>query len=296
MTSLVIDPEQRKLLHSFTPPASQPGTTSLQDKEAHSAPGKSRDTAICIPSDAVKTMRVKHSMVRNLIHIPAYGTFWPNIDFTATEPDATIGANTASAISSTQADATPAWPIESNDSHLADTELSQQSYGMNHLLVENTPTECQDIHFDTPPTSPESQSYPFTVDGKQLRPEPAIQQEKMIVHDISAYDICNSSYGHQDCPSIGAQPPQTVNPVEVVQASLQENEIPANKSYDDAIPEICIPSPELPSNEPCPGQALDDTNSASIPVEPEVTEVGSGSDALVSSTSTSLRRFRHKYS
>ncbi|PCD20339.1 hypothetical protein AU210_016206 [Fusarium oxysporum f. sp. radicis-cucumerinum] len=57
-----------------------------------------------------------------------------------------------------------------------------------------------------------------------------------------------------------------------------------------------IPSPERSFDEPCQGQALDDTSSASTHVESEATEAGFGSDAEVSSTSPSLRCFSHKSS
>ncbi|EXL40048.1 hypothetical protein FOCG_17331 [Fusarium oxysporum f. sp. radicis-lycopersici 26381] len=300
MTSFVINSEQPKLLHSFTPPASQPGTTSLHDKEAHSVPGKSKETAIHIPPDAEDEDDASHEFHGSQSNVTDT-TVWDFLDLTVaeygvTEPDVTIGANTASVVSPTQADAAPAWPIEPNEPHLDDARLSQQSCGVKRSLVANTPTECQDIHFKTPPTSPESQPYPVTVDGKQLRPEPTIQQEKMMANAVSAYDVFDSSHGHQDCPSTWAQSPQTASSVEVVQASLQEIERSTGKSCDDTIPEVRIPSPEMSSDELCPGQVLDSTDSASISVESEVTEAGSGSDAQVSSTSTSLRRFRHKYS
>ncbi|KAG4253861.1 hypothetical protein BFJ72_g15016 [Fusarium proliferatum] len=304
MTLLIIDSDQRKLLQSFTPPASQPDTASLHDKEAHSALGKSRDTAICIPSDVDSDTEDEDDASQELDGSQSYATRTSTLDYLdltateygATESEATIGANTASAVSPTQADAAPAWPNEPNESHLADAGLGQQSCGMNHLLVGNTSTKCQDINFATPPTSPESQPYPVAADGKQLRPEPAGQQSNMMVDAVSDYDVCHSSQGHRDSPSTGAHSPQTASSIEVVQASLQENEIPADNSCDDAIPEVRIPSPAKSSDEPCQGQALDDTSSASTHVESEATEVGSSSDTEMSSTSLSLRRFRNKSS
>ncbi|KAF9769910.1 hypothetical protein IL306_012599, partial [Fusarium sp. DS 682] len=324
MASLIIDSEQRKLLQSFTPPVSQPDTASLHDKEAHSALGRSRDTAICIPSDVESDTEDEDDASQELDDSQSYATrtstpdylgkssrLWGStwvkgsdnrrVDLTAaeygaTELEATIGANTASAVSPTQAHAAPAWPNEPKESHLADAGLSQQSCGMNRFLAGNTSTKCQDVNFATPPTSPESQPYPVAADGKQLRPEPVSQQSNMMVDAVSDYDVCHSSQGHRDSPSTGAHSPRTASPVEVVQASLQENEIPAGKSCDDAIPEARTPSPAKSSDEPCQGQALDDTSSASTHVESEATEVGSGSDAEVSSTSPSLRRFRHKSS
>ncbi|CVL00286.1 uncharacterized protein FMAN_09789 [Fusarium mangiferae] len=324
MTSLIIDSEQRKLLQSFTPPASQPGTASLHEKEAHSALGKSRDTAICILSDVESDTEDEDDASQELDGSQSYATrtstpdylgkssgLWGScwvkgsdnrrVDLTATEygateSETTIGANTASAVSPPQADAAPAWPNEPNKSHLADAGLSQQSCGMNHLLVGDTSTECQNINFATPPTSPESQPYPVAADGKQLRPEPASQQSNMMVDAVSDHDVCHSSQGYRDSPSTGAHSPRAASPIEVVQASLQENEIPAGKSCDDAIPEVRTPSPAKSSVEPCQGQALVDASSASTHVESEATEAGSGSDAEVSSTSPSLRRFRHKSS
>lgn len=223
------------------------------------------------------------------------------VDLTATkygttESEATIGANTASAVSPTQAHATPAWPNEPKESHLANAGLSQQSCGMNRFLVGNTSTKCQDVNFATPPTSPESQPYPVAADGKQLRPEPVSQQGNMMVDAVSYYDVCHSSQGHRDSLSIGAHSPRTACPVEVVQASLQENEIPAGESCHDAIPEVRTPFPAKSSDESYQGQVLDDTSSASTHVESEATEAGSGSDAEMSSTAPSLRLLRHKSS
>ncbi|KAF5697999.1 hypothetical protein FMUND_15228 [Fusarium mundagurra] len=304
MTSLIIDSEQRKLLQSFTPPASQPDTASLHDKEAHSALGKSRDTAICIPSDVESDTEDEDDARQELDGSQSSTALTSTVDYLdltvteygATESEATIGANTASAVSPTQVDAALGWPNEPRESHLADAGLSQQSCGMNHLLVGNTSTECQDINFATPPTSPESQPYPVAADGKQLQSEPASQESNMVVDAVSDYGVCHSSQGYPDPPSTGAHSRQTANPIEVVQASFQETEIPAGKSCDDAIPEVRTPSPSKSSDEPCQGQALDDTSSASTHVESETTEARSSSDAEVSSTSPSLRRFRHKSS
>ncbi|CVL07329.1 uncharacterized protein FMAN_15395 [Fusarium mangiferae] len=304
MTSLIIHSEQRRLLQSFTSPASQPDTASLHDKEAHSAPGKSKDTAICIPSDVESDTEDEDDTSQELDGSQSFTAPTSTVDYLdltateygATESETTIGVNTASTGSPTRADTALGWPNEPNESHFADAGLSQQSCGMNHLLVGNTPTECQDINFATPPTSPESQPYPVAADGKQLRSESASQESNMVVDAVSDYDVCHSSQGHQDSPSTGAHSRWTANPVEVVQASFQENEIPAGKSCDDAIPEVRTPSPSMSSDEPCQGQALDDTSSASTHVESETTEARSSSDAEVSSTSPSLRRFRHKSS
>ncbi|CZR43874.1 uncharacterized protein FPRO_13682 [Fusarium proliferatum ET1] len=298
MTSLIIDSEQRKLLQSFTPPASQPGTASLHDKEAHSALGKSRDTAICIPSDVESDTEDEDDASQELDGSPPFTALTSTVDYLdltvteygATESEATISANIASAVSPTQVDAALGWPNEPSDSHLADAGLSQQSCGR------NTSTECQDINFATPPTSPESQPYPVAADGKQLRPEPASQESNTVVDAVSDYDVCHSSQPHQDSPSTGAHSPQTASPIEVVQAPFQENEIPTCKSYEDAIPKARAPSPATSSDGPCQGQASDDTSSASTHVESEATKVVCSSDAEVSSTLPSLRRFRHKSS
>ncbi|OHE92680.1 hypothetical protein CORC01_12014 [Colletotrichum orchidophilum] len=118
----------------------------------------------------------------------------------------------------------------------------------------------------------------------------------MVVGAVFDYDVCHSSQGHQDSPSIGAHSRQTASPIEVVQASFQESEIPACKPYDGTIPKARAPSPATPSDEPCQGQALDDTSSASTHVGSEATKAVFSSDAEVSSTSPSLRRFRHKSS
>ncbi|KAK0368426.1 hypothetical protein CLIM01_14213 [Colletotrichum limetticola] len=98
----------------------------------------------------------------------------------------------------------------------------------------------------------------------------------MVFDAVFDYDVCHSSQDHQDSPSIGAHSRQTASPIEVVQASFQESEIPACKPHD--------------------GQALDDTSSASTHVGSEATKAVFSSDAEVLSTSPSLRRFRHKFS
>ncbi|KAF5530712.1 hypothetical protein FMEXI_13384 [Fusarium mexicanum] len=304
MTSLIIDSEQRELLQSFTPPASQPDAASLHDKEAHSALGKSRDTAICIPSDVESDTEDEDDTSQELDGSQPYATRISTVDYLdltvteygAIESEATIGAKTTSAISPTEVDAAPAWPNESNRSYLAGAGLSQQSCEMNHLLAGNKSTECQDMNFATPPTSPESQPYPVVADGKQLQPEPASQHSEIMTDTVSGYDVYHSSQGHQCSPSTGIHSFQTSSPIEVVQESVQEHEIPAGKSCEDAIPEARSPSPAKSSDEPRQGQSLDDTSSASTHVEPGATDARYGSDAEVSSMSPSLRRFRHKSS
>ncbi|KAL7763947.1 hypothetical protein ACKLNR_005092 [Fusarium oxysporum f. sp. zingiberi] len=294
MASFVTESEEKKLFQSFLPSPSQLRLSVL---------GKSRDTAICIPSDIDSdtenednasqepdgSQSSRHDSIIDFLDLTA-------VEYGAIESGATIGAKPASEVSLTQGDTAPAWPNEPAKFSLADAGLSQQSYETNYLLVENTPTESQESHFETPPTSPESQPYRFAVNREQPQPETAIHQEKITFNAVFAHDVCDSSHCRRDCSSIGAQSPQTVRPIEVAQVSLQENEIPAGKSCDDAIPEVLFPSRGMSSDEPDPRQALYDTSSASIPVEPEVTEAGSGSDVQVSSTSPSLRRFHHKSS
>ncbi|KAF5696805.1 hypothetical protein FGLOB1_13237 [Fusarium globosum] len=301
MTSFVNEPEEQKLSPSSLPSPSQLRMIPLHNTEADSALGTSRDTAICILSDIDSDTEDEDNASQQLNGSRPYGLeSTPDfldltaIEYGVTESGATVGARTAKAVSPAQGDTVPAWPNEPVQSCLGDAELSQQSYEVDYLLFENTPTESQDNHFETPPTSPESQPYRFAVNKNQLQPEAAIQQEETMFDAVSAYDVCDSSHRRQDCPLTGAQSPRTVTPVDVVQASFQENEIPAGNSRENTVPEVNIPSREMSCHEPCPGQDLDDTRSASTYVESEYTEAGSGSDAPVLSTSPSLRRFRHK--
>ncbi|KAF9774567.1 hypothetical protein IL306_007413 [Fusarium sp. DS 682] len=319
MTSLIIDSEQQKLLQSFTP-ASQPDTASLHDKEA-SALGKSRDTAICIPSDVEsdtedddnanqgldgsKSCATRTSTLDYLgKSLRLWGSSWEKgsnnrcADLTITEygaagSEATIGANTASAVSPTQADATPAQPNESKESHLVDTGLCQQSCAMNPLLVGNTSTKCQDINLTTPPTSPKSQPYPVAANGKPLRPEPANQQSNMMADAVSDHDVCHNSQG-RNSPATCIHSPRTASPVEMAQPSLRENTILVGDSCNVATPEACTPSPARHPPEPHQGQALENASGASMLIESETTEAGSGSEARRSSTSPSLSRSRHR--
>ncbi|KAM5527231.1 hypothetical protein FOXYSP1_20500 [Fusarium oxysporum f. sp. phaseoli] len=298
MASLIVDFEQRNLLQGFTPPASHLDKASLYDKEAHLAYGRSRDTAIYIPSDVesdtededdVSQLDSSQSSVART-SAPDY------LDLTTTEHGAieseaaVVGVDTASAVSSTQAEAAPAWPKEPEMSRPAEAEPSQQSCEVNHLLI-GYPSACQDVNFATPPTSPESQPQP---DGKQLRPEPASHESNVMVDAVSDHDACHSSLGPHDSPSTSAHSPQTADFVEVVQASLQDNEIPASSSCDDTIPEARITSPARISDEPRQVQALNDTNSASTGIESEATGIRSGFQAEASSTSPSRRHSHHE--
>ncbi|KAF5669924.1 hypothetical protein FDENT_11390 [Fusarium denticulatum] len=284
MASFLNEPEEQKLSPSSLPSPSQLRLISLHNTEADSALGTSRDTAICILSDIDSDTEDEDNASQQLNGSRPYGLqSTPDfldltaIEYGVTESGVTVGARTTTAVSPTQGDTVPAWPNEPVQSCLADAELSQQFYEVDYLLFDNTPTESQDDQFETPPTSPESQPYRFAVNKKQLQPGPAIQQEETMFDAVSAYDVCDSSHRSQDCPSTGAQSPRTVTPVDVVQASFQENETPAGNSREDTIPEVYIPSREMSSDEPCPGQDLDDTRSASTYVESEYTEAGSGS-------------------
>ncbi|KAF9775591.1 hypothetical protein IL306_006290 [Fusarium sp. DS 682] len=237
MASSIIDSE---LLQRFTPPASQPDTASLHNKEAYLACGRSRDTAICIPSD-VESGTEDEDDASQLGGSQSYATRTSPPDYLeptatehgATESEAAIGVDTVSAVSPTQAEAAPAWPDEPKVSHLADAEPSQQSScEINHLLIGDMSASL-DVNLATP-TSPESQPYP---DGQQLRPAPASQQSNMMVDAIHDHDACHSSQGHPDPPSTGTHSPQTGSPVEVVDTSIQESEIAVGNLCNDAIPE-----------------------------------------------------------
>ncbi|RKK68440.1 hypothetical protein BFJ69_g13598 [Fusarium oxysporum] len=305
MASANFDSEQRKLCQSLTPPASQPDTTSLHDKKALSALGKSRDTAICIPSDVDSDTEDENDESQELDSSQSYATrasFPDYLDLTtakfcATESEAAIGVVTASTGSPAQAEAAPAWPNETQVSQLADAEPSQQSScQIDHILTGDMSFACQAVDFTTPPTSPESQPYPVAADGQQLRPVPVSGQGNMMVDAVLDHGDCHDTQGHPDPPSTCTQSPRTTSLVEVVQAPPQESEVRAGNSWDDAIPEIRTPSPARPSLEPHQGQGLDDASCAPSDAESEVTEAGSGSpsESQVSSPSPSSGRFRHK--
>ncbi|KAF5528869.1 hypothetical protein FMEXI_14492, partial [Fusarium mexicanum] len=300
MSSLIVDFEQRKLLRDFASPASQLDTASLYDKKARLACGRSRDTAIWILSDVESDTEDEDDASQPDSAQP-YTMPTSTVDYldlTTTEHSAAesgaavIGEDTASPISSAQEEAAPAWSQELKVSHLADTESIQQSCEMNHLLVGDK-SACQDVNFAIPPTSPASQPHPVAGDGK-LRPESASQQSNTMLDTVSEHDACHSFQCHRDSLSTGVHSPQTASSVEVIEASLQDNKIPAGNLYEDTAPEARNPSPAKSWDEPCQGQALCDTNSASTRVESEATEVRSSSEAEMSFTSPSLRRFRHK--
>ncbi|UPK95786.1 hypothetical protein LCI18_006721 [Fusarium solani-melongenae] len=111
MASSIIDSKQRKLLQSVTPPASQPDTASLHDKEAHSALRKSRDIAICIPSDVESNTEDKDDASQEHDSSQSYAirTSTPDyLDLTATkhgatESEAATAVDTAPALSPAQA-------------------------------------------------------------------------------------------------------------------------------------------------------------------------------------------------
>ncbi|EEU33810.1 uncharacterized protein NECHADRAFT_89122 [Fusarium vanettenii 77-13-4] len=265
MASATFDSEQRKLPQSLTPPASQPDTVSLQ-KKALSALGKSSDTAICIPSDVESDTEDENDESRELrnLHSCATRASTPDyldltgIEYGATEPEAITGVVTAPTVFLAQAEAAPAWPNETQASHLADAEPS--------------------VDFVTPPTSPESQPYPVAAGGQQLRPVPASQQSNMMVDAVFDHDACHNAQGHPDSPSICTHSSRTASPVEVVQASLQESEKPAGNSSDDATPEARNSSlTARMSPEPHRGQDLGDASCGSSDPESEAADGGPGS-------------------
>ncbi|RTE69012.1 hypothetical protein BHE90_016609 [Fusarium euwallaceae] len=289
MASATLDSEQRKLPQSLTPPASQPDTVSLQ-KKALSALGKSSDTAICIPSDVESDTEDENDESRELSNLHSCATRASTPDYLdltgiehgATEPEAITGVVTAPTVFLAQAEAAPAWPNETQASHLADAEPSQQSScGINHILTGDT-SACKGVDFATPPTSPESQAYPVAAGGQQLRPVPASQQSNMMVDAVFDHDACHSAQGHPDSLAICTHSPRTASPVEVVQASLQESEIPAGNSSDDATPGARISSLTARiSPEPHRGQDLGDASCGPSDPESEAVDGGPGSSDKV---------------
>ncbi|KAL9564483.1 hypothetical protein ACKAV7_010935 [Fusarium commune] len=108
---------------------------SLYYKEAYSALRKSRDTAICITSDIESDTKDEDDVSQELDSLQSYATRTSTPDYLdltaadhgATESEATIGVDTAPVVSPAQAEAAPAWPNETQASHLADAEPIQQS-------------------------------------------------------------------------------------------------------------------------------------------------------------------------
>ncbi|KAF4446552.1 hypothetical protein F53441_9826 [Fusarium austroafricanum] len=284
MASATFDSEQRKLRQNLTPPASQPDTVSLQ--EALLAIGKSSDIAICIPSDVESDTEDENDKGRELNNLQPYATRVSTPDYLdltgtehgATESEAAISVVIAPIVPPAQAEVAPAWPNEIQASHLADAEPSQQSScEMNHILTGDT-SACKGVNFATPPTSPESQPYPVAASGQQLRPVPASQQSNMMVDAAFDHDAYHSAQGHPDSPSTCTHSPRTASPVEVVQASLQESEIPAGNSSDDATPGARNPSlTARMSPEPHRGQDLGDASCVSSDPESEAVDGGLGS-------------------
>ncbi|KAM6513747.1 hypothetical protein FALCPG4_014967 [Fusarium falciforme] len=301
MASANFDSEQRKLCQSLTPPASQPDTASLHNKEALSTLGKSSDTAICIPSDVESDFEDEDEDSRELNSLQSCATRASTLDYLdltgteygATEPEAITGMVTAPTVSLAQAEAAPAWWSETPVSHLADAEPSQKSCEMNHVLTGDT-SASQDINFATPPTSPESQLYSVAADGQELRPVPVSQRSNMMVAAVSDHGACHDARGHPDSPSTWTHSPWTTSPVEATQASLEASEAPAGSSHDDAISEAHTPSPARSSAEPHQAQSLGDASCAPSDAESEIAEAGfeSPSEAQVSSPSLSPRRSR----
>ncbi|KAJ4176560.1 hypothetical protein NW767_015408 [Fusarium falciforme] len=303
MASAAFDSEQQKLWQSLTPPASQPDTASLHDKEALSALGKSRDTAICILSDVEPDTEGKDDESRKLNSSHSYATRTSTPDYLdltgtehcATESEAAIGVVTAPTVSPASAEGASAWPSKMQVSHPADAEPSQKSCEMNHILTGGA-SAYQDVNVANPPASPESQPYPVAADGQQFRPVPVSDRSNMILDAVSGHGAYRGAQGHPDSSSTYTHSPRTASPAEVAQAPPQESEMPAGSSRDDAIPEAHTPSPSRPSAEPHQGQVLDDVGCASSDAKSGVTEAGSGSPskAQVSSPSPSLHRSRRK--
>ncbi|RMD39520.1 hypothetical protein DV735_g5614, partial [Chaetothyriales sp. CBS 134920] len=91
-------------------------------------------------------------------------------------------------------------------------------------------------------------------------------------------DETQAAQGHPDSPSTCTHSPRTASPVEVVQASLQESEIPADNSSDDATPGARNSSlTARMSSEPHRGQDLSDASCGSSDPESEAVDGGPGS-------------------
>ncbi|KAJ4131380.1 hypothetical protein NW754_007756 [Fusarium falciforme] len=294
MASASFDSEQRKLCQSLTPPASQPDTVSLQ--KALSALGKSSDAAICIPSDVESDTEDENDERRELNDLQSCATHastpdyldLTGIEYGATESEVATCVVTAPTVSSAQAEAAPAWPRETQVSHLADAEPSQNSCKMSHVLTGDA-SASRDINFATPPTSPESQPYAVAADGQGLRPVPVSERNNMMADTVSDHSARRDAQWHPDSPSICTHPPRTTSPVEMAQASLEASEASADTLHDDAISEAHTPSPARPSAEPHQAQGLGDASCTPKDAESEIAKAGfkSPSEALVSSPSPS---------
>lgn len=216
------------------------------------------------------------------------------IEYGATGSEAAICVVTAPTVSSAQAEAAPAWPRETQVSHLADAEPSQNSScKMSHVLTGDASTS-PDVNFVTPPTSPESQPYPVAAGGQELGPVLASERGNIMIDAASDHDACHDAQGHPDSPSTCAHSPWTTSPVEVTQASLEASKPPAGNSHDDAISEAHTPSPAGSSAEPHQAQDLGDASCTPSDAASEVAETRfeSPSKAQVSSPSLSPRRSR----
>ncbi|KAF4452119.1 hypothetical protein F53441_4984 [Fusarium austroafricanum] len=263
MASSTIDLEQWKLLQNFALPTSRPAITSLYDKEAHLAHGRSKNTAIYIPSD-VESDTDDEGDASQLDSSQSYETRTSTpdyLDLTTTENGVTeseaaiVGTDTMSVVHSTQAKAATAGPNEPKVAHLVDTEPSKQS------------------------SSP-------AADGKQLRPDPPSQQNNVVVDSVSEYGDCHSSQVHQGFPSIGSHYLQTRSPI-------KESEIPADNASDNSIPETSTQSIAGPCHDLHQGQGSDDVIDPSIRSESEAIEPEPNFEAGVPSTMPSLRHSRH---
>ncbi|GKU06612.1 hypothetical protein FPOAC1_007264 [Fusarium poae] len=264
MSSPSIDFEQRKPLQGFTPSVSQLSTTSSYSKEALLASGRSRETAIYIPSDDESGDDAENdaSQLDSAQTCATRASTPSYLDLTTTEHDTTdlddavISADTTLELSSTQAEVALAWPNEPRVSHLVNPEPTQQSsVQMDHSWRGNT-SACYNGNFIPPPISRKSQPYSVAADGKQLQPKSVIQQSDMMVDAPSSHVVCHNSQGHWDSLLTGAHSPQAVSPVKVVQVSLKENEIAAGNSYNNTIRAALTLSPAGSSDKPCQGRAL----------------------------------------
>ncbi|KAJ4179566.1 hypothetical protein NW767_014578 [Fusarium falciforme] len=100
----------------------------------------------------------------------------------------------------------------------------------------------------------------------------------MMVDAVFDHDVCHSAQGHPDSPSTCTHSPRTASPVEVVQASPQESEIPAGNSSDDATAgarNLSLTARMSP--EPHRGQDLGDASCRSGDPESEAVDGAPGS-------------------
>lgn len=202
----------------------------------------------------------------------------------ATETEAGAGVDPASTVSPRQAGATLAWPDEARLSQ-PDVTRQESPCEMDRIVGGDMPG-CQGVGLGAP--TPESQPNSVRMDNQHV---PASQHINHTTDAILANDRGHNVQSPSDYPSTCAHPPRSASPAEAVQASVQESEILAGESCDNAIPAALTPSPAPPSPKPYEGEGLDDATCASVRVRPEVIDAGSGAGTKVPSPSTSPRRF-----